>query len=310
MQQPKFSAMITSKGYQQMINNTLQDPERRKRFIASITSAVANTPALSTCNPATILAGGLLGESLNLVPSPQFGQYYLVPFKCKVKGPDGRVVQQDGQDLCEYKAQFVIGYKGYIQLAERSGQYKKFNVVELKDGEFHGFNRMDEELINYTPIDDFDEWEKAETVAYYAFFEYLNGFRKAICWTKEQMLAHADKYSPAFSRQAYRKIQNGEIPDRDMWKYSSFWYKDFDSMAKKTMLRQLISKWGIMSTEMQMAFSRDNTLAEINEDKTDVVVHMESDMALETPEMIEQGQSTDDNTKASADGGAISLADL
>lgn len=286
-QQPKFSAMITSKDYQRMINNTLQDPERRKRFVASITSAVATTPVLSTCDPATILAGGLLGESLNLVPSPQFGQYYLVPFKCKAKDKSGRVIQQNGQDLYENKAQFVMGYKGYIQLAERAGQYHKINALELKDGEFHGFSRMDEELINYTPIEDFDEWEKAETVAYYAFFEYLNGFRKAICWTKDQMLAHADKYSPAFSKQAYRKIQNGEIPEHDMWKYSSFWYKSFDTMARKTMIRQLISKWGIMSTEMQAAFLNDNSFPEINEDKTDIVVHAEADAEIEAMETLE-----------------------
>lgn len=306
-QQPKFSAMINTTGYQQMIASTLRDPDRQKRFVASITSAVANTPALATCNPATILAGGLLGEGLNLSPSPQLGQYYLVPFKCKVKGPDGKVIQQNGQDLVEYKAQFVLGYKGYVQLAERSGQYKHLNVVELKEGEFHGFNRLNEELIDYVPIDDFDVWENADTVAYYAFFEYMNGFQKAICWTKDQMLSHADRYSKAFSRQAYQKILNHEIPDRDIWKYSSFWYKDFDRMAEKTMLRHLISRWGIMSTEMQMAFSHDNSFADINEDNGDVVVHVEEEVDIEPPDDSEPVQPDVPEEKKV---GEISLADL
>ena len=314
-QQPKFSAMITTKGYQDMIANTLRDPVRQKNFVANFTAAVVNNPTLATCTPSSILACGLLGESMNLAPSPQFGQYYMIPFKCKVKDKNGKVIQQNGQDLHEHKAQFVIGYKGYIQLAMRSGQYRMMNVLELKAGEFHGFNRMEEELIDYTPINDFDEWEQAETVAYYAFFEYLNGFRKAICWTKEQMLAHADRNSPAFSRQAYGKLQRGEIPDRDLWRYSSFWYKNFDTMAKKTMLRQLISRWGIMSTEMQTALVNDNMIANINEEKTDIVVESENALdapvepeALEAPEVVEQAQAG--QVRAAPSGGAISLADL
>ncbi len=77
------------------------------------------------------------------------------------------------------------------------------------------------------------------------------------------MLAHADKYSKAFSKEAYDKILAGKIPQKDMWKYSSYWYADFDGMAYKTMVRQLISKWGIMSIEMQEAYTKD--MAEIKE---------------------------------------------
>ena len=94
-------------------------------------------------------------------------------------------------------------------------------------------------------------------MGYIAHFEYINGFEKTLYWTADQMMAHADKYSPAFSAKEYQKLLNGEIPQEDMWKYSSFWYKDFDGMAKKTMLRQLISKWGIMTVEMTTAYERD-----------------------------------------------------
>ena len=84
--------------------------------------------------------------------------------------------------------------------------------------------------------------------------------------SKEEMIDHADTYSPAFNKTSYEKLQKGEIPQKDLYKYSSFWYKDFDEMAKKTMLRRLISKWGIMSIEMQKAFEAD--MAEINDDIT------------------------------------------
>ena len=258
-QQPKFSVAITTKGYQNLINNTLGDPKRAQRFVAAITSAVAVNPQLQDCDAGSILAGGLLGESLGLSPSPQLGQYSLVPFKQKAKyDRSGHLIAPE----C-LKAQFVLGYKGYIQLAIKSGYYKKLHVLEIKEGELQGFDPLNE-VIDCVIIEDYAAREKAETIGYYAMFEYLNGFRKAIYWSKEKMLTHADTYSQAFSADAYRKLLAGEIADKDMWKYSSFWYKNFDDMAKKTMLRQLISHWGIMSTELQQAFNSDSTLVEMS----------------------------------------------
>lgn len=277
-QQPKFSVAITTTGYKNLINNTLGDPERAKRFVASITSAVAVNPALQECEAGTILAGALLGESLNLSPSPQLGQYYLVPFKSKAKyDRQGNMLQPE-----TVKAQFVLGYKGYIQLAIRSGHYKKLNVLEIKEGELVRFDPLNEE-IECSIIEDYDARESARTIGYYAMFEYVNGFRKAIYWSKEKMMAHADAFSPAYSSGAHKKLEAGEIPDKDRWKYSSFWYKDFDDMAKKTMLRQLISRWGIMSTELQQAFVQDATLAEVG-DKNEIVTTPEEQFQLAQPE--------------------------
>ncbi len=278
VQKPKFSVAITTPSYQKLINNTLADPERAKRFIASITSAVAVNPALQECNAGTILAAALLGESLNLSPSPQLGQYYLVPFKKKAKyDRSGKMISPE-----EVNAQFILGYKGYIQLAIRSGQYKKLNVLEIKAGELQHFDPLNEE-IHCSLIEDFEEREKAEAIGYYAMFEYVNGFRKAMYWSKEKMEVHADKYSPAFSVSAYQKILNGEIPQKDMWKYSSFWYKSFDDMGKKTMLRQLISKWGIMSSELQSALVHDNSIVQIGMDNEIVTTH-EENLQLVQPE--------------------------
>lgn len=225
-QRPKFSAMISTPGYQKMINNTLKDPARARRFVASITSAVAINPLLQECDPATILSGALLGESLNLSPSPQLGQYYLVPFNNTKKG-------------CK-DAQFQMGYKGYVQLALRSGYYKRLNVIAIKAGELLRWNPLTEEIELDLMVDELER-EKTPTIGYVASFEYLNGFIKTIYWPKEKMEAHAIKYSKGYAAK----------------KGYTFWEKDFDAMAYKTMLRQLISKWGVMSIDLQTAFEAD-----------------------------------------------------
>lgn len=225
-QKPKFTAVINSDGYKRMINNTLGDPKKAARFVTAITSAVSNNPALQECDASTVVSAGLLGEGLDLSPSPQLGQYYLVPFN---DHKNGRKV-----------AQFQLGYKGYIQLAIRSGQYKKLNVLPIKEGELISFDPLDEE-IEVRLIDDEAVRESAETIGYYAMFEYTNGFKKAIYWSKQKMVSHAEKYSMGY------KAHKGY----------TFWEKDFDAMACKTMLRQLISKWGIMSIDLQTAVTND-----------------------------------------------------
>ena len=135
--------------------------------------------------------------------------------------------------------------------------------MPIKEGELVGFNPLEEE-IKCILIEDDEARENAPTIGYYAMFEYENGFKKCMYWSKKKMMAHADKYSPAFKASAYKDLMDGKIEEKDMWKYSSFWYKDFDGMAMKTMLRQLISKWGIMSIEMQKAFENDDAIIDEN----------------------------------------------
>ena len=249
-QTPRFSVAIQTKGYQDMINNTLKDPKRQHRYVAAITSAVATNPALQECDAATILAGSLLGESLNFAHSPQLGQYYLVPFDDKRRG-------------CKV-AQFIMGYRGFLQLAIRSGKYKRINVLPIKQGELKHYSRLTGE-IEVEEIQDDIVREATPTMGYYAMFELTDGFQKEIYWSYEKMLAHADRYSAAFSAVKYKELLDGKVPERDLWKYSSFWYKDFDAMACKTMLRQLISKWGVMSIELQQAFDADGYV--VSQDK-------------------------------------------
>ena len=285
-QKPKFSVAITTKGYQTLINNTLGDPQRARRFVSAITSAVAVNPALQECEAGTILAGALLGESLNLSPSPQLGQYYLVPFKSKAKyDRQGNLLSPE-----VVKAQFVLGYKGYIQLALRSGAYADLDVMDIKQGEYLGKDPMTGKP-RFSFIEDDDERDRLETIGYMAYFEYLNGFRKVVYWSREKMLSHADKYSPAFSAKSFQDIQDGKIAEKDMWRYSSFWYKNFDDMAKKTLLRHIISRWGVMSIEMQTAFERDSSVSEIGE-KGNIVTAEEAEPE-EAPTIPTAPEATD-----------------
>lgn len=254
-EQKTFSNFLMGDAIKRKINETVGGANGQ-RFITSILSAVSTNPTLQECEHSSIISAAFLGEALKLSPSPQLGQYYMVPFNKKS-------YDANGKEIVIKVAQFQIGYKGYIQLAERTGVYKTINVLAIKEGELIKYDPLNE-TIQVNLIEDDEVREETPTVGYYAMFEYLNGFRKTMYWTKKKMLLHADKYSKAFNKESYEKLQAGKIPQKDLWKYSSFWYKDFDGMAYKTMLRQLISKWGIMSIEMQEAFEKD--MAEIKED--------------------------------------------
>ena len=270
-----MTAYLTQDAVKNQINKVVGG-KNGTRFISSIVSAVQTTPALQECTNQSILSAALLGEALNLSPSPQLGQFYMVPFNNKNKG-------------CK-EAQFQLGYKGYIQLAIRSGYYKNLNVLAIKEGELVRYDPLSEE-IEVNLIEDDVLREEASTIGYYAMFEYKNGFRKTMYWSKKKMLVHADKYSQAFhvnavesdnpkwQRVSFADYEAGKYPKNDEWKYSSFWYKDFDGMAIKTMLRQLISKWGIMSIEMQQAY--DGDMAVINEDGTAEYVDNDPDNTVD-----------------------------
>lgn len=257
-----ITAYLTQDAVKQQINNVIGGKDGQ-RFISAIVSAVNTNPALQECTNQSILSGALLGESLKLSPSPQLGHYYLVPFNDKDKGK---------------VAQFQLGYKGYIQLAIRSGQYKKLNVMAIKEGELEYFDPLNEDIKVNLMIDNWDAREEAQTIGYYAFFELVNGFRKAIYWSKVQMVAHALKYSPGYKKD----LDKG-------WKYT-FWSKDFDGMAYKTMLRQLISKWGVMSIELQNAFEADQAV--INEDGSKDYVDVDDSIIDVEPQQSEPVETT------------------
>lgn len=233
-QKQTFSAFLATDAMKKKINEMVGGKDGQQ-FVTAIISAVSTNPQLAECENSSIVSAALLGQALKLSPSPQLGQYYIVPFNNSERG-------------CKV-AQFQLGYKGYIQLAIRSGQYKKINVLAIKEGELIEYDPLNEE-IKVNLIEDEELREQAETIGYYAMFEYMNGFRKTIYWTKQKMEAHALKYSKGY------KAKKGY----------TFWEKDFDGMAYKTMLRQLISKWGIMSVDMQTAMEKDMAVIKENGD--------------------------------------------
>lgn len=238
-----------------LVNNTLNDPKRRTQFIANIVSAVSTNKDLQECDPATIVSAGLQAEVLHFPINNSFGYAYLVPFKEKKYNPATRQ-----REIVRVTAQFQIGYKGYIQLAIRSGQYRSIDVVEVKEGELAEYSPLTGQKFNW--ISDYYKRKEAKTIGYVGEFELVNGFHKQMYMSFEAMMDHADTYSQAFNKSDYYKLKDGQIPEKDMWKYSSFWYKNFDEMAKKTVLRQMLSKWGIMSVEMQEAYIKDQAVME------------------------------------------------
>lgn len=260
------SAYLTSDAVRDRINQVVGGKDGQ-RFISAVISATQTNPTLQECSNSSILSAALLGESLKLSPSPQLGQYYLVPYD---DSKQGKV------------AQFQLGYKGYIQLAIRSGQYKKLNVLAIKEGELVKFDPLNEE-IEVNLITDEEQREQAATIGYYAMFEYTNGFRKALYWSKKKMEAHALKYS------------KGYAADKRKGTAWTFWSKDFDGMAYKTMLRQLISKWGIMSVDMQQAIDAD--MAVIHTDGTKTYVdndpdEIEAEAVVETVKPVQDIQNS------------------
>lgn len=218
------------------ITNVVGEKDVQK-FISSVVSAVQTNPQLAECTNQSILSAALLGQSLNLPHSPQIGFYYFVPYKNKDKGIT--------------EAQFQISYKGLLNLAIRSGQYKKINAVEVKEGELVSFNPF-EDTYEFKPETDPKKREKLPTIGYYGFFELLNGYRKELYMSKEEMEAHAKRYSASY--------RNGYS--------SSIWKTDFDKMALKTITRQIISRFGIMSVEMQSAYTADQAVLDENGNPT------------------------------------------
>lgn len=236
-----FSQALQTEGYQRMIASSIQDDKQRLKFFADITSYVSSNKMLQDCDNVSILSAALQGNALNL--SPNLGEYWVVPYKTK-----------DG-----YKAQFQLGVQGRIQLALRSGEYKKLGAKEIRQGEYKGLDpRTGEPIIEY--ISDDVAREKAPVIGYYAYFELLNGFFKCEYFSKEKTLQWAARYSKAFDRELYERFIAGKVTDwKEQLKCSSPWYERFDTMGCNTVLKQVL-KWGPKSTEMRRAEIEENTV--------------------------------------------------
>ncbi|HGO0898544.1 TPA: recombinase RecT, partial [Streptococcus pyogenes] len=182
------------------------------QFAVSILSVLQGSQSLKSASNESIYAAAMKAAVLNLPIEPSLGRAYLVPYK--------------GQ------AQFQLGYKGLIELAQRSGQYKNINAGIVYKSQLISYNPLFEELIL-----DFSK-PQDEIVGYFAAFKLLNGFEKVSFWTVEKVTAHGKKFSKSFA--------------------SGPWKTDFDAMAQKTILKDILSKYGPLSVEMQKAIEEDN----------------------------------------------------
>lgn len=219
--------------------------ERAPQYMSSIVNLVNSDVNLRKCEPNSVLSSCMLAATMDLPVDKNLGYAWVVPYKDK--------------------AQFQMGYKGFIQLALRTAQYKSINVVEIREGELINWNPLSEELEI-----DFNQRKSNKVIGYAGYFKLLNGFEKTVYWSKEDMEAHAKKFSKTYN------FKNG------------VWQTDFDSMAKKTVLRNLLSKWGILSIEMQKAYTTDNNVI-----KESILEEDNVEIDFETGEVIENIEYTD-----------------
>lgn len=260
---PGFTATISGAAVQRMISTALHDPRRAASFTSTLISLVNSNKKLQECEPASVISAALRGEGMNLSLALQ--QYSVVPY--------GK------------SANFQLSYKGLAQLATRSGQYKDFGVFDVREGEYKGKNPKTRQP-DIQWIDDDDEREKLPIVGYYGFYELLNGFFKAVYWTTEKILNHANRYSKAFDKAKYERLLAGKLSKEDIksvtrsWdrtaltqeeaaariREGSPWYDDPTSeahmkMCKKTVLLQMLGDGTApLSLEMSTAMKEDQAV--------------------------------------------------
>ena len=222
---------------QTLVNQRTQDylsqvlGEKKASFVNNITALVSNNTALQECEPITVLYSGIKATALDLPLDQNLGFAYVIPYR------DNKANKT--------VAQFQIGYKGFIQLAMRSGQFRTINVRDVRDGEIVGEDFVSGEL-QFKKLE--TKREDAQIIGYVAFFKLINGFEKMSYWGIEEIKSHGKKYSQTFSS------------SKDYVRNMSKWTTDFDAMARKTVIKLLLSKYAPLSVEMQGAIVSDQAI--------------------------------------------------
>lgn len=262
----QLKAILGADSVQEQFQNALK--ENSGAFVASIIDLYSSDSYLQQCDPGKVVAEALKAATLKLPINKSLGFAYIVPYRDKgVQAP-----------------QFQIGYKGYIQLAMRTGQYKYLNAGVVYEGEYKGRDKL-------TGIVDLSGEKTSDTVVgYFAYMELINGFAKSVYWTIEEVTAHAKKFSKSYNSS------------------SSAWKTNFDSMAIKTVIRNLLSKYGIMSIDMTTALTSDTDdeyrsaeeiRAEVRQNANTEVIDTDDyvvmdDEPIAEPDEPEQAQPTPD----------------
>lgn len=221
----RFNQMIVHPNTDAYLTSVLA--ERKGEFINNLTAVVANDSKLQACEPVTLMYAALKATALRLPLDPNLGQAYIIPYK----------------NNREHKteAQFQIGWKGFIQLAIRSGQFQAINATDIRDGELKGYDLMTGEV----QVQAVPDRENKPVIGYLAYFKLTNGFAKSLYMTAEEIEQHATRYSQSY---------------RGKYKDSSLWATDKDAMAKKTVLKLLLSRFAPLSVDMQQAVQADQAV--------------------------------------------------
>lgn len=246
-----LSTPTLKKKFEQVLN------KKAPQFMASLLNLYGGDPNLQAAEPLSIVSSALVAASLDLPVDKNLGYAWIVPFYDHKKG---------------YKAaQFQLGYKGYIQLALRSGQYKAMNVIDVHEGELKKWNRLTEELEL-----DLEAAESEKVIGYCGYFRLVNGFEKTVYWTKDEVEAHRIKFNKAKDKQSLNNV----------------WRSDYDAMAKKTVIRNLLGKWGILSIDMQTALTKDVDSEVVAEESPEVIDVDPKDLIAEPSADKEQPKDT------------------
>lgn len=247
-----LKAVINAPSVQDQFKNALG--EHKDSFVASLIDLYTGDKALQTCKPASLVAEALRAATLRLPLNKALGFAYIVVYNNSVKKPDGSWEKVPTPI-------FVPGYKGYIQLAMRTGQYRTINADVVYEGELRTGNKLSGEIL----LDGRKTSDKV--IGYFCYFELLNGFSKTLYMTVEEMAQYAKRFSPSIKRdttieQLAAKANNAEVSKRVGWE------GNFSDMAIKTVVRRLLSKYGYLSVEMQGVMTKDieaDSMADRNE---------------------------------------------
>lgn len=225
----------------QLFNKTLANPktqdylqqvlsEKKSAFVNNITALVANDVKLQACEPISLMYAGIKATALDLPLDANLGFAYVIPYNNRKAG--------------KTEAQFQMGYKGFIQLAIRSGQFKTLNVTDVKEGELKEVNLLTGEIA----FEAHPNRAELKTIGYVAYFRLINGFEKTLYMDAKEMDKHAKTYSQTYSSK------------NDYVRKASKWTTDFDAMAKKTVIKLLLSRYAPLSVEMQSAITSDQAV--------------------------------------------------
>lgn len=250
-----LKVMIDAPTVQAQFKNALG--EHKDAFVASLIDLFTGDKALQRCEPKLIISEALRAATLRLPLNKALGFAYIVVYNNSVKNPDGSWEKVATPT-------FIPGYKGYIQLAMRTGQYRTINADYVYEGELRKVNKLSGEIA-------FDGEKKSDKiVGYFCYFELLNGFSKTLYVPLDEMAAYAKRYSPSIGKnttveELMAKANDGVVSKKVGWE------GNFNDMALKTVIRRLLSKYGFLSVEMQNAISKDVDIDNSEADRNDMI---------------------------------------